>query len=50
MRLKRTLLQQRASALSFDAKRFTRCLERAFEHMIERHDRGDAPMDFEIAP
>jgi predicted O-linked N-acetylglucosamine transferase (SPINDLY family) len=50
MRLKRTLLQERASALIFDAKRFTRCLERAFEHMIQRQDRGDAPMDFEIAP
>jgi predicted O-linked N-acetylglucosamine transferase (SPINDLY family) len=48
--LKRALRQQRVSALIVDARRFTACLERAFEQMIERHARGDAPMDFDVAP
>lgn len=33
----------------FDTRRFTRHLERAFEHMIERHAQGLPPQGFDVA-
>ena len=33
----------------FDTRRFTRHLERAFEHMVEHHRRGLSPQAFNVA-
>jgi hypothetical protein len=34
----------------FDTKRFTRHLERAYERMWERAERGEAPESFAVEP
>ena len=47
--LKQRLNEQRVQAPLFDTPRFTRDLEAAYAHMVQRHRQGLAPAPFAVA-
>jgi protein O-GlcNAc transferase len=48
--IRRKLLDQRTTRPLFDTDRFRRHIEAAYFEMWERHQRGDAPAGFSVAP